>query len=606
MEKYIREDIRNIAIIAHVDHGKTTLVDCMLKQSGIFRTNENVAERVMDSNELERERGITILAKNTSINYKGVKINIVDTPGHADFGGEVERVLKMVDSVLLIVDASEGPMPQTRFVLKKALDLELKPIVVINKTDKPDSRIDEVINEIIDLFFELGANEDQLDFPIIYTSAKAGIAKYELESESNDLTPLFETILEKVEAPKGDLEGPLQFQITTIEYDEYVGRIAIGKIQKGKIKYGQNIALCKRDGSIESERIGRLYGFSGLIRVEIQDAYLGDIIAISGIDDINIGETICDADSPEPLPLIEIEEPTVSMKFLVNNSPFAGKEGEYVTSRHLRARLMKEIETNVALKVKETDSPDSFEVYGRGELHLSILIETMRREGYEFQVSKPTVITKKINGSLYEPIETLYVEIPQDNMGIVMEKLGSRKAEMINMNTDSDNYVKIEFKIPTRGLIGYRSEFLTDTKGNGIMNHLFFEFAPYKGSIPKRSRGVLVAFEDGEATTYGLYNAEERGELFINPGLMVYEGMIVGENSKTDDIDVNVCKKKHVTNMRAAGSDESLRLSPPRQMSLEQCLEFISEDELVEITPKSIRLRKKTLSGKLRGKIRKE
>lgn len=606
MNNYIREDIRNIAIIAHVDHGKTTLVDCMLRQSGIFRTNENVAERVMDSNELERERGITILAKNTSVNYKGVKINIVDTPGHADFGGEVERVLKMVDSVLLIVDASEGPMPQTRFVLKKALDLGLKPIVIINKTDKPDSRIEEVINEIIDLFFELGADDDQLDFPIIYTSAKEGIAKYTLEKESNDLTPLFETIVEKVEPPKGNLEGPLQFQITTIEYDEYVGRIAIGKIISGRIKYGQNIVLCKRDGTTENERIGRLYGFSGLSRIEIQEAYLGDIIAISGIDNINIGETICDGDHPEALPLIEIEEPTVSMKFLVNNSPFAGKEGEYVTSRHLRARLMKEIETNVALKVKETDSPDAFEVFGRGELHLSILIETMRREGYEFQVSKPAVITKEINGILHEPIEKLYVEIPQDNMGTVMEKLGGRKAEMINMSTDSDNYVKIEFKIPTRGLIGYRSEFLTDTKGNGIMNHLFLEFAPYKGSIPKRNRGVLVAFEDGEATTYGLYNAEERGELFISPGLLVYEGMIVGENSKTEDIDVNICKKKHVTNLRAAGSDEALRLSPPRQLSLEQCLEFISEDELVEITPKAIRLRKKILSGKLRSKIKKE
>ncbi|NLN47995.1 MAG: translational GTPase TypA, partial [Clostridiales bacterium] len=514
-------------------------------------------------NELERERGITILAKNTSVNYKGIKINIVDTPGHADFGGEVERVLKMVDSVLLIVDASEGPMPQTRFVLKKALDLGLKPIVIINKTDKPDSRIEEVINEIIDLFFELGADEDQLDFPIIYTSAKAGIAKYTLEGDSSDLTPLFETIIAKVGPPKGDLEGPLQFQITTIEYDDYVGRIAIGKIIRGKIKYGQNIVLCKRDGSIENERIGRLYGFSGLSRVEIQQASLGDIIAISGIDNINIGETICDEDHPEALPLIEIEEPTVSMKFLVNNSPFAGKEGEYVTSRHLRARLMKEIETNVALKVKETESPDAFEVYGRGELHLSILIETMRREGYEFQVSKPTVITKEINGALHEPIERLYVEIPQDNMGTVMEKLGGRKAEMLNMSTDSDNYVKIEFKIPTRGLIGYRSEFLTDTKGNGIMNHLFAEFAPYKGNIPQRSRGVLVAFENGEATTYGLYNAEERGELFINPGLSVYEGMIVGENSKTEDIDVNICKKKHATNMRAAGSDEALRLSPP-------------------------------------------
>jgi len=605
MEKHVRNDIRNIAIIAHVDHGKTTLVDCMLKQSGIFRKNENVAERIMDSNELEKERGITILAKNTSINYKGTKINIVDTPGHADFGGEVERVLKMVDSVLLIVDASEGPMPQTRFVLKKALELELKPIVVINKTDKPDSRVPDVINEIIDLFFELGANEEQLDFPIIYTSAKQGIAKDSLDSDSKDMTPLFETIIKEVEPPAGYLDEPLQFLITTIEYDEYVGRVAIGKVFRGRIKYGQSILLCKSDGSIQNERIGRLYGFSGLDRVEIQEASLGDIIAVSGVEDINIGETICDVVHAEPLPLIKIEEPTVSMKFLVNNSPFAGNEGEYVTSRHLRARLFKETETNIALKVNETDSPDSFEVLGRGELHLSILIETMRREGYEFQVSKPIVIIKNIDGIDYEPIENLYVEIPQESIGIVMEKLGNRKAEMINMATDSDGYVKIEFKIPTRGLIGYRSQFLTDTKGNGIMNHLFSEFAPYKGDVPDRNRGALVAFEKGESTTYGLYNAQERGELFIGPGVSVYGGMIVGDNSKTSDLDVNVCKKKHASNMRASGSDEALKLNPPRQMSLEQCLEFISADEYVEITPKSIRLRKRVLDSNQRAKQRK-
>ncbi len=604
-KEYIRKDIRNIAIIAHVDHGKTTLVDCMLRQSGIFRTNENVAERVMDSNELEKERGITILAKNTSILYKGVKINIVDTPGHADFGGEVERVLKMVDSVLLIVDASEGPMPQTRFVLKKALELGLKPIVVINKTDKADSRIEEVIDEIIDLFFELGANEDQLDFPIVYTSAKSGIAKYSIDDDNEDLVPLFETIIEKVEPPKGYLDGPFQFLITTIEYDDYVGRIAIGKIYRGKISHGQNLALCKTDGSIQPIKIGRFYAFSGLDRVEIEEAALGDIIALPGIENINIGETICHVDFIEPLPIIEVEEPTISMKFIVNNSPFAGKEGTYVTSRHLRNRLMKEIETNVALKVKETESADSFEVYGRGELHLSILIETMRREGYEFQVSKPTVILKDIKGAVYEPMELLYIEISQEYIGIVMEKLGNRKAEMINMSTDSDNYVKIQFKIPTRGLVGYRSQFLTDTKGNGIMNHLFSEFALYKGELPRRSRGSIVAFENGESTSYGLYNAEERGELFIKPGLAVYEGMIVGENSKTGDLDVNVCKKKHVSNMRASGSDEALKLSPPRQMSLEQCLEFISDDELVEITPKSIRLRKKILSQSQRAKAKK-
>jgi GTP-binding protein len=605
MDKYIRKDIRNIAIIAHVDHGKTTLVDGMLKQSGIFRANQNVADRIMDSNDLERERGITILAKNTSVIYKGITINIVDTPGHADFGGEVERVLKMVDSVLLIVDASEGPMPQTRFVLKKALALNLKPIVVINKIDKPSSRIDEVIDETIDLFFDLGANEEQLEFPIIYAHARAGIAKYNLDDESSDLTPLFETIINKVEAPTGYIDEPLQLLITTIEYDEYVGRIAIGKVFRGRIKYGQNVVLCKRDGNLQNEKIGRFYGFSGLKRVEIEEAYLGDIIAISGIENINIGETICDAQFPDPLPIIEVEEPTISMTFLVNNSPFAGREGDYVTSRHLRERLMKEIETNVALRVKETDSTDAFEVFGRGELHLSILIETMRREGYEFQVSKPTVITKELNGILCEPIELLYVEIPQEYMGTVMEKLGSRRAEMVNMSTNNDGYTKIEFKIPTRGLIGYRSQFLTDTKGNGIMNHVFSGFEPFRGEVPERNRGALVAFETGETTTYGLYNAQERGELFIGPGIEVYEGMIVGENSKPDDLDVNVCKKKHVSNMRAAGSDEALKLSPPLEMSLEQYLEFIDSDELVEITPKSIKLRKKILDGNQRAKMRK-
>jgi len=605
MDNFVREDIRNIAIIAHVDHGKTTLVDGLLKQSGTFRSNENVAERVMDSNELERERGITILAKNTAIRYNGIKINVVDTPGHADFGGEVERVLKMVDSVLLIVDAAEGPMPQTRFVLKKALGLKLKPIVVINKIDRPDSRIEEVIDEIIDLFIDLGADDEQLDFPIIYASAKAGYALYNLNDEARDLTPLFETIVNKVSAPSGILDGPLQFQVTTIEYDDYIGRVAIGKIFRGRIKYGQNAVLCKKDGTLQNVKVGRFYSFSGLKRVEVQEAFLGDIIAISGIDDVNIGETLCDTNSPEPLPMIEVEEPTLSMTFMVNNSPFAGREGEYVTSRHLRARLMKELETNVALRVLETDSPDAFEVYGRGELHLSILIETMRREGYEFQVSKPTVVLKEINGKIYEPIENLFVEVPQDYLGVVMEKLGARRAEMLNMNTTSDGFLKVEFKIPTRGLIGYRSQFLTDTKGNGIMHHIFMGFEPFKGEVPERNRGALVAFEDGETTTYGLYNVQERGELFIGPGVEVYKGMIVGVNAKSDDLDVNVCKKKHVTNMRAAGSDEALKLSPPVEMSLEQCLEFIAGDELVEITPKSIRLRKKILDANLRAKLRK-
>lgn len=605
MDNFIREDIRNIAIIAHVDHGKTTLVDGLLKQSGTFRSNENVAERVMDSNDLERERGITILAKNTAISYKGIKINVVDTPGHADFGGEVERVLKMVDSVLLIVDAAEGPMPQTRFVLKKALGLKLKPIVVINKIDRTDSRIEEVIDEVIDLFIDLGADDEQLDFPIIYASAKAGYALYNLNDEAKDLTPLFETIINNVSPPSGILDGPLQFQTTTIEYDDYIGRVAIGKIFRGKIKYGQNAVLCKNDGTLQNVKIGRFYSFSGLKRIEIQEAYLGDIIAISGIDDVNIGETLCDTQNPDPLPMIDVEEPTLSMTFMVNNSPFAGREGEYVTSRHLRARLMKELETNVALRVLETDSPDAFEVYGRGELHLSILIETMRREGYEFQVSKPTVVLKEIDGKICEPIEHLFVEVPQDYLGVVMEKLGARRAEMLNMNTTSDGYLKVEFKIPTRGLIGYRSQFLTDTKGNGIMHHVFMGFEPFKGEVPERNRGSLVAFEDGETTTYGLYNVQERGELFVEPGVEVYRGMIVGVNSKSDDLDVNVCKKKHVTNMRAAGSDEALKLSPSVEMSLEQCLEFIAGDELVEITPKSIRLRKKILDANMRAKLRK-
>ncbi|MCQ1529790.1 translational GTPase TypA [Lutispora saccharofermentans] len=605
MNNFVREDIRNIAIIAHVDHGKTTLVDGLLRQSGTFRSNENVAERVMDSNDLERERGITILAKNTAINYKSIKINVVDTPGHADFGGEVERVLKMVDSVLLIVDASEGPMPQTRFVLKKALALALKPIVVINKIDRPDSRIPEVIDEIIDLFIDLGADDDQLDFPIIYASAKAGFAKYNMDDEGKDLTPLFETIINKVEPPSGSLDGPLQFLITTIEYDEYIGRVAVGKIFRGSIRYGQSAVLCKRDGSVQNVKIGRFYGFIGLKRIEINEASIGDIIAIPGIDDINIGETLCDVQNPDPLPLIEVEEPTISMTFMVNNSPFAGREGDYVTSRHLRARLMKELETNVALRVLETDSPDAFEVYGRGELHLSILIETMRREGYEFQVSKPTVILKEINGEICEPIENLFVEVPQDYLGVVMEKLGARRAEMLNMHTTNDSYLKVEFKIPTRGLIGYRSQFLTDTKGNGIMHHLFMGFEPHKGEVPERNRGALVAFEAGETTTYGLYNVQDRGELFVGAGIEVYEGMIVGESAKSDDLDVNVCKKKHVSNMRASGSDEALKLSPHIEMSLEECLEFIAGDELVEITPKSIRLRKKVLDGSLRAKMRK-
>ncbi|ABY93422.1 translational GTPase TypA [Thermoanaerobacter sp. X514] len=600
--KYVREDVRNIAIIAHVDHGKTTLVDAMLKQSGIFRANEKVEERILDFNDLERERGITILAKNTAVRYKDVKINIVDTPGHADFSGEVERVLKMVDGVLLLVDSFEGPMPQTRFVLSKALELDLKPIVVINKIDRPDARPQEVIDEVLDLFIELGANDDQIDFPIVYTSAKEGIAKLSLEGESHDLRPLFDTILDYIPAPIGDVEAPLQLIVTTLDYDDYIGRIAIGKVVRGKIISGEEAAICKRDGSIQKVHINNLYQFEGLKRVQVEEASLGDIVAVSGISDIEIGETIADRDNPEAVDFVRIEEPTVSMTFSVNTSPFAGTEGKYVTSRHLRERLFKELETNVALRVEETDSTDSFKVSGRGELHLSILIETMRREGYELQVSKPTVIFKEVNGVKMEPIELLIIDIPEEYMGVVMEKLGPRKAELMDMHTLKPGTIRLKFKIPTRGLIGYRSEFLTDTKGNGIMTSVFYDYAPYKGDIPSRTRGALVAFETGVATTYGLYNAQERGTLFIEPGTKVYEGMVVGVNSRSGDIDVNVCKKKHVTNLRSATADEALRLSPVKKMSLEEALEFIDNDELVEVTPQSIRIRKKILDSQQRYK----
>lgn len=599
---FVREDIRNIAIIAHVDHGKTTLVDGMLKQSGIFRTNENVQERVMDSNDLERERGITILSKNTAVTYKGVKINIVDTPGHADFGGEVERVLKMVDSVLLVVDAFEGPMPQTKFVLKKALELSLKPIVVINKIDRQDERAHEVIDEVFELFIELGASDEQLDFPIIYVSAREGVAKYDMEQEASDLRALFDTILDKVQPPSGDIDGPFQMLVTSIDSNEYVGRIAIGKIARGKVTRGMQAALVARDGNISNVKISNLYVFSGLKKMEVEEASLGDIVAISGIEDINIGDTLADVNNPEALPFVSIDEPTLSMTFSVNDSPFAGMEGEYVTSRHLRDRLYKELETNVSLRVEETGTTDSFKVSGRGELHLSILIETMRREGYEFQVSKPTVIYKTVNGKKLEPIEYLTIDVPEDFMGVVMEKLGVRKAEMVNMHQAVNGYVRLEFKIPARGLIGFRNEFMTDTKGNGIMNQIFSGYEEYKGDIPERTRGSLVAYETGESVTYGLYNAQSRGTLFIGAGVPVYEGMIVGENSRPEDMDVNVCKKKHVSNMRAAGSDEALRLSPPTTLSLEQALEFIATDELVEVTPKSIRMRKKILNGEQRAK----
>lgn len=599
-----RNDIRNIAIIAHVDHGKTTLVDAMLRQSGIFRANEKVAERVMDSNDLEREKGITIMSKNTAVRYGNTVINIVDTPGHADFGGEVERILKMVDGVLLLVDAYEGAMPQTRFVLRKALALHLMPIVVINKIDRRDARPAEVIDEILDLFIELGADESLLDFPVVYASARDGYAITSLDDEPKNLDPLFDTIINRIPAPVGRRDAPLQLLVSSLDYDDYIGRIAIGRVERGTIRADQQACLCKRDGSVQIVKISTMQIFKGLKRVDIESATVGDIVAISGINGITIGENICDKDSPDPIPFVDIDEPTISMFFLANNSPFAGREGTYVTSRHLRDRLFKEVETNISMRVEETDSPDCFKVSGRGELHLSILIETMRREGYEFQVSKPEVITINMNGEVYEPIEHLVVDVPEEYIGSVMEKLGMRKAELVNMHGTSQGYARIDFRIPARGLIGYRSEFLTDTRGNGIMNHVFHGYEPWKGDIRGRSKGALVAWEAGESVTYGLFNAQDRGSLFIGPGVPVYEGMIVGECSRNEDITINVCKKKHVTNMRASGSDEALKLVPPINMSLEQCLEFIADDELVEVTPVSIRLRKKILNSEQRAKVR--
>ena len=593
----VREDLRNIAIIAHVDHGKTTLVDQLLKQSGIFRANENVEDRVMDSNDLERERGITILSKPTAVMYNGIKINIVDTPGHADFGGEVERILQMVDGVVLLVDAFEGCMPQTRFVLKKALGLGKKPLVVLNKIDRPGARPEEVVDEVLDLFIELGADDDQLEFPVIYASARDGYAGTDYHELSEDMKPLFDAIINEIPAPKGDLNGGLQILVSNIDSDRFVGRI-----ERGVAKNGQAAVLCHADGTTQNVRIAKLYQFEGLKRVECEEAKLGDLVCISGIQDINIGETICSPDCIEPLPFVKIDEPTVSMNFIVNNSPFAGKEGKYVTSRNLRDRLFKEIETNVALRVEETDSADTFKVSGRGELHLSILIETMRRQNYEFQVSRPEVITKTIDGKLYEPIEFLIIEVPDSYVGAVMEKLGSRKAELVNMGTRDGGVTHIEFRIPARGLMGYRPEFLTDTNGNGIMNHVFDGYEPYKGEIITRHQGSLIAFETGETVTYGLYAAQERGRLFIGAGVPVYEGMIVGASPKAEDITVNVCKKKHITNTRASGSDDALKLTPPTQMSLEQCLEFIADDELVEVTPESIRMRKRILSKEQRMK----
>ena len=595
----INEKIRNIAIIAHVDHGKTTLVDCLLRQSHIFRENEQVQERVMDSNDLEKERGITILSKNTSVMYNDVKINIVDTPGHADFGGEVERVLRTVDGVLLLVDAFEGAMPQTREVLKKSLALNLKPIVVINKIDRPGSNPARVVDEVLELFIDLNASDEQLEFPVIYASAKNGIAKMSLEEESDNVNCIFDTIIKYIDAPKCELDGPAQMLVSNIDYDDYLGRIAVGRIERGSIKAGMPIAICKQDKNSQG-KVAKLFTYHGLKRTETENALAGDIVALSGIADINIGDTICDLNNPEKIPFVDIDEPTVSMTFSVNNGPFAGKEGQFITSRHIRDRLFKELERNVSLRVKETDSADSFEVCGRGELHLSVLIETMRREGFELLVSRPKVIFKEIDGIKCEPIEKLVVNVPDESIGTVIEKLGRRKGEMVNMEPAEAGHTKIEFKIPARGIIGYRTEFLTDTKGEGTMNSIFDCYEPFKGDIQARTRGVLVAWEQGTSVTYGLYNAQERGELLIGAGVDVYEGMIVGINSRNEDIAINVCKEKHLTNTRASGSDDALRLVPPLQMSLEKAIEFIAEDELVEITPKNIRLRKKTLDTKTR------
>ena len=608
---YEMKDLRNIAIIAHVDHGKTTLVDVLLKQSGVFRENETVGTQIMDSNALERERGITILAKNTAITHGDIRINIVDTPGHADFGGEVERVLKMVDGVLLVVDAYDGPMPQTRFVLRKALAMKLQPIVVINKIDRPDARPLEVVDMVLELFIELGADDDQLDFPIIYASARGGYACLDLkdiEGEKRDTAnflPLLDSIVENIPCPKGDPEAPLQLLVSNIDYDSFIGRIAIGRIVRGQISQNQQVTVCTfNESATRNARVVKLFRYEGLHRTEVSESRVGEIVCVAGIPEINIGDTVCAAGAVEALPFVNIDEPTIAMTFSVNDSPFAGKEGKFVTSRHLRERLFREMETNVSMRLEETDTTESFVVKGRGELHLSILIETMRREGYEFQVSKPKVIVKEVNGELIEPIELVMIDVPEDFVGVVIDKLGRRRAELQNMLPPEKGYTRLEFQIPSRGLIGYRTEFLTDTKGNGIMNSVISGFEPWKGEIETRSHGVLVAWESGDAVGYGLYNAQDRGSLFIGAGTPVYEGMIVGANPKNEDIVVNVCKKKQVTNMRASGTDEALRLVPPVLMSLEQKLEFVSDDELIEVTPKNIRLRKRILNSELRAKQR--
>ena len=597
------ENLRNIAIIAHVDHGKTTLVDQLLKQSGTFRVNETVNERVMDSNDLERERGITILSKNTSVMYKDIKINIVDTPGHADFGGEVERILQMVDGVLLLVDAFEGCMPQTRFVLKKALSLGKKAVVVVNKIDRPMARPHEVVDEVLDLFIELGADDDQIEFPVIFASGRDGYANYSPDIPGTDMQPLFEQIVNEIQPPEGDPDAPLQILFSNIEYDEYLGRIGVGRVIRGSVKSGQNAVLCLKDEKTANVKIAKLFMYEGLKRTETAGAIVGDIIQVAGISELEIGQTVCVADCVEPLPFVKIDEPTLSMNFVVNNSPFAGRDGKFVTSRNLRDRLFKEVMTNVSLRVEETDSADTFKVSGRGELHLSILIETMRRQGYEFQVSPPSVIYKRDEkGEVLEPVELLMIEVPEEYVGTVMERLGTRKAEIKNMGTRDGGASHLEFLIPARGLLGYRSQFLTDTNGNGIMNHIFNSYEPYKGDIDQRSTGSIVAHETGEATSYGLFNTQSRGRLFIGPGTPVYEGMVVGESPKNEDIVCNVCKKKQMTNTRASGSDDALRLVPHSVLSLEQSLEFIKDDEFVEVTPNHIRLRKRVLGKEMRMK----
>ena len=598
-----REDVRNVAIIAHVDHGKTTLVDELLKQSGVFRENQEVEERVMDSNDIERERGITILSKNTAVHYNGVKINIIDTPGHADFGGEVERVLKMVNGVVLVVDAFEGAMPQTKFVLRKALELNLPVIVCINKIDRPEARPDDVIDEVLELFIDLGASDDQLECPFVYASAKAGVAVLDLSDEKQDMKPLFETILDYIPAPEGDPEAPSQMLISTIDYNEYVGRIGVGKVENGTIAVNQDMVVVNHHDPDKQQRvkIGKLYEFDGLNRVEVKEATIGAIVAVSGIADISIGDTLCSPEKPEAIPFQKISEPTISMQFIVNDSPFAGQEGKFVTSRHLRDRLFRELNTDVSLRVEETENADSFKVSGRGELHLSVLIENMRREGYEFAVSKAEVLYHTDeNGKKTEPMELAYIDVPDEFTGVVIEKLGQRKGELRNMAPSNGGYTRLEFLIPARGLIGYRGEFMTDTKGNGIINTSVEGYAPYKGDIQYRKQGSLIAFETGESVTYGLYSAQERGTLFIGAGEKVYSGMVIGQNGKAEDIELNVCKTKHLTNTRSSSADEALRLTPPRILSLEQALDFIDTDELLEVTPKNLRIRKKILDSRMR------